>query len=473
LNINIFPKVNPQLSVPGVLGLYIEYNNTAFVIGGSLPIIKHLQESELDGVKLILPSVSPMNLGGVPELAHYLLQDDAPAVRVFSPAPLQGWIKALIQENDYQETSLNELNISGYKIDQQKHIINEPGVRIEYIPELTGWSDSLFRVSFDLPLHDVFYCDVMDLTKSPPKCLKGAQSVIVNLSNYPALMPPDQDIDFIINHITYSLADFGVKTIYFPTEDGLLETNLAEEESESYPYAYYDIGNGKLPLHIVHDSKVKHYRESMLPVSISADCSEETILLGMDLGTVLHQRAKSSFPLNFSTIITLGSSYSKVFTCMDLLEQIKTLPLDIICGESMSSAIQYFKQLYQETYHRTATYSSAIKPSLENDITQHLTKNESLEILMIPYPDKSDNYLARITDIENEEYLVYTETLENEEFLISHLPGIQTLVIAIEKNDKAYIEKSNNHIKELQKEHGIERVLILSPLGTGMSSIDV
>jgi len=475
LRFSVFPRPRKSREFHGVLGLYLEIGNTVVGVNCASGIVELFKSSLSSGEELsrylVLSSANPANLGGIEELAD-MLKDSGQNIALCAPRLLDGWLKALMMETDYSSERLKELSFTTYDASKETCLASSPPVNIEYCPDDNGFFDYLLKFTFEGLNISLFYGEAVDLTKKFPEFVYGADVLIANISKYPAI-PRNSDSVDITEELISIFADNKIKSSVIPGKEGiLLGLPASKPEYRKWEQDLCELDLGPAKAKIIHEKDFEHYRNSIFPALVQDDEEHDSILLGMGLGAALHKRAENSGKFDFSTMLMTDCSYKKVFSCIDLLDQLERgRRIEVICGKAMSEAINYFSVILQNSYRREMP-SFIVSASEENKTTQHIMFN-SLEVLMIPYPKKDDAYIARIRDLKTDEYLIFTETVENLFFLGKNLKGVHTLVAALDIKVPEERGEISEKLKAMQEKNSVQRLVILYPGSTIMSDLDI
>jgi hypothetical protein len=488
LRINVFPRPGGAENFSGGLGLVLENTETVIGINGLSKVFSNLNQKvypadeiqalldSFDGEVIdddrerhwLLGSINPFNLGGLDDLADKLLEKQCTdKLRVHAMKPLCGWLEALVLEKDYKSPELKKFSIQPFDGDDAGTVIDSGGINLRYIQENNGWADSIFKLDIvDLDL-DVYFVELADYQAEFPEILKDADILILNFTS-----EFTDGSDEFCTDILDVLSAHKVKTAIMPSSKGILLTlpgsdrNYRQLEPDSYDLQLKDVKAS-----VVYEKSFERYRQSIFPVLVEDEKQTGGILLGVDLGTSLCLRVGAIAKHCLSTLVIPSESYRKVFACIDFLDLSRRSKIEIICGKSMSEAINYFKFISTKVFHRAIPVDTRLLASDEARTTAHALYSW-LEVLMIPYPGTAGGFLARIHDLETDEFLLYSENLENLPFLERNLSGISNLIVAIEKLSKEDAKILFEKLKKMQARNEVQRLVLLIPGGSFMSDLD-
>jgi hypothetical protein len=461
MRINVFSRPGKLSTLPGVLGFALKSGNCFFSINCHNAIVREASENMKKGGEshIVLPSAVPVNFSGLESLS-VILKNGSENLFLHAPKLLHSWLKALITEKDYSSETLRGIKFETYDAPYGSNIFECAGFRAEYIPGVNAFFDYIFKFSIKGSAIRFFYAELADLNAPFPDCIKGADILILNLACYPA-------VNGNIEKIDSSMAENNIKAVILPFPDGIKlitpSRDRCFQRTEKERYVFDADG---CQAEVYHEKDFREYHDSIFPVLVEDENSGDSILLGMGLGAVLRQRLNKFAGHSFSSALITSDSYAKVFCCIDLASQLGGRPLEIICGQAMSEALNYFKIIAENSRGRNFP-EAVVSESVEDKSTRHILFN-ALELLMIPIPGGGGgDYIARIYDTLNDEYLLYTENLENSFFIEKNLKGIDTFIVATRK---AAQEK---YLIEVQKRLRVERLIILLPGRTEVTHLEV
>ena len=473
MNINVFPRLSKKSKLSGTLGLYLETDESAIAIN-CLPQVFNMLSNENNDLReksMILGSICPLNLAGIEKLAQQL-HEHPDTIQLIAPDKIDGWLQALMREVDYSSEALRDLSLSKYSISEPVAVLEQPRIAVcTEAPE-----SQFFEYAFRFLIRDskmrFFFAELLDLDSEFPESVRKADLLVLNTSRYPGIAK-GLDKEQFQSKLIQKLADNQVRSAFIPTEDGILlvlpskvPRHLDVIKDSSYSFSF-----DGLKATIVHENDFSEYKRASFPLILEPEGSDERVLLGLEKGSMLHQRANSTGNFDFSTVILAGNSYQKVFGTVDMISQVGEEGLDVICGRTMGIASSYLSNLYVKKYAVPANEYAHICASDDNLTTPHVALN-TLEIVMIPYPDDSDSYIAEVKDITTNEVLIFTETLDYIEFLEEKIQGVYTLVVSVGTLDAKKNSVQTDKLKAMQQKYEIQRLIVLYSGGTVISDLN-
>ncbi len=453
MKINIFPKLRKQKKNSSqALGINLEFNNSFISINNLPNQLESIEEHE--NKDIIFTDLNSDNITPISSIVKHI--NNSVDLNLHIPKNLEGWLKAIILEEDYSSKKLQEVTPIHYDNGIEEDILTNENITITR----KNVSNSSFKELLDIHITSlqtrIFYCELGDITKEVPIEIVGADILFVSIPGYLSVENCNVTIELLLE----SLRKNNVNSAIFATETGLLLTlpqtvPIFKEEQKGYPYKL-DIGPVKCS---VYYNKYKNKAKDFIPITIEDDNKQNRMLLGM-YDSMYQYYGTLSEEYDFSSIILANSSYKEVVLSHGLSNLKQNI--NMFCGETMHKAILYFKD-YAEKYRGDTVdlFNFYISPLKE--IKKHVIAD--FEVVMIPYSNDHSFSVTRIKDVSSNEFLVFTETINNLEFLDKVLKGVDNLIIMVKNNELTLLDDKVDELKELQNKHNIERMVIGSSNG--------
>lgn len=459
MKINIFPKLRKQKKNSSqALGINLEIDNSVISIN-NLP--GQLQNKDYDNQDIIFTDLNSDNISEVSSLAKCL--KESKDINLHIPTQIEGWLKAIILEEDYSSQLLQDVKPKAYDASKDALIISNEDLTITR----KKTSNSMFKEVLDINILSlqttVFFCELDDFDKEFPLELKDADIVFLSVPLYFKQNEDDETIELLLD----IFRKYNVKSVILATETGLLlnllqSVPIFQEEQKSYPY---ELNVGKVKCSIFYN-KYNNKTKDFIPIAIEDDKNQNRMLLGIYDSMYQYYTA---FPeqYDFSSIVLANSSYREVILSYALANLKPNI--NVFCGEVMHTAMQYFKNYVEK-------YRDKFDPLFQFYIysNEHIKQYKvgDFEVVMLPYPEDHSHLVTRIKELSSKEFLVYTETIHNLDFLAKTLKGVQNLVIMIKDNEIELLDKKLDKLKKIQNEYCIERMIIASKDGTEIFCCD-
>ncbi len=462
MNLNLYPKINPQTPSPGTLALKLSTKKFSIIINTTSNLFNTIDTSP--NIELIFGSLDSLNFSTLNSINDKLVKNTN--FKVHAAKILSKWLEALIEEESQSSKKYNDSQISEYAIDTNEILISNDKIQIEYIYEYNDFSKYILKITFPQSELVCFYCEVAEITSDFPLCMKCADILFLNLVN----MKIEEDYHLKLLKV---LKDNDIKSAIFHTNEGIM-LSLPQSKPiyrELIKKNTYEMNILDIKCELFYQKYSSMTKSTVLPITIENETAESCILLGLNYKSILNYQQALAEKYKSSAFILPASNYKNVLECVRLSEHIDK-SINIICGKFLNAAVQ---SLRDSTVHNSLNKKSASEiefTSVAPDaISRHIVGD--FELVMIPYVNSSNSYISRIKDIQTGEFLIFTETIDDLQFLEKTLKGISSLVFTLSLNERESNDNIINLLQNLQAKNKIPRLIIMSPKETLFFDLDL